>query len=214
MGPKQAVRATTQDRPLRQVQYRSFMTSIMIYHYPHTRVPVRAFEGRLLHKMDGFVSRLESSDTLVTKEGMSKHPIPEDDEIPEGSTEVAYLPNVFRDKGCALGFRFAGRYKIEWMCFKKPIDDLLATTTIDEDLLFDPVAELPRGPQGRDLKGTVKGHLEHRLWYDGLLKAEKPSMSLRITWKNRLQDLRNQRAEVDGREEASGKEMHGPTARN
>jgi hypothetical protein len=189
---------------LRQLQYRSYVYTISIYHFPHTNVPLRHFEARLTRQAHGFVARLFSDDPLTSL------PVDEDDKAPDGYYEVAYLPNAFQCKGCALGFRIPrpaidglegsqDRGKIEWFCFEKSFLDSIEAWTIevvaaDNDAdeaarvvpLFDQVATLEKAAKVK--KGTVKGYKEHREWFGALERAVYPVVNLKLTWKNEEMD--------------------------
>jgi hypothetical protein len=177
---------------LTQIEYRSFLKPIQLYHYPHHLMAVSQLEEKLSATVPGFIRRLESTDTLCNEDGTEKNEVPDGDEVPIGFTEVAYLYNVFRDKksttstGSALGFRLLDEDSIQWMCFDRPIGEFLSTAKTDEGVrLFDKVAELERGDNTRNWKGTVQGYPEHRHWYEGLSDASRPLLKLSIIEANR-----------------------------
>jgi hypothetical protein len=178
--------------PLKQIEYRSFIKTIQLYHYPHQLVSISQLELKLSATVPGFIRRLESHDTLCNEDSTEKNYVDEGDEVPVGITEVAYLFNIFRNPGSststgsALGFRLLDEDSIQWMCFDRPIGDFLSTATTDEGVrLFDKVAELDRGDNTRNWKGTVQGFPEHRHWYEGLADASRPILELSIIEANR-----------------------------
>ncbi|KAF2439413.1 hypothetical protein P171DRAFT_448245 [Karstenula rhodostoma CBS 690.94] len=178
--------------PLKQIEYRSYLRTIELYHYPHHVLPITQFEEMFAAKTPGFVRRLESKDTLCNNDGSEKNQVPDGDEVPIGFTEVAYLFNVFRyrgrpkSRGSALGFRLLDEDRIEWMCFDRPIHSLLAEATTDGGVrLFDKVADLERADDTKRAKGTVNGWLEHRDWCTGLEIAAKPVLELTIVEESR-----------------------------
>ncbi|KAL1610730.1 hypothetical protein SLS60_002400 [Paraconiothyrium brasiliense] len=165
--------------PLRQIEYRSFVKTIEVYHFPHHLFSISQFETFCTTTVPGFVRRLESTDTLCNPDGSEKNFVPDGDEVPIGVTEVAYLWNVFRNQGSALGFRLLDEDRIEWMLFDRPIDNVLSNATAANGVpLFDNVAVLERSDPSRSWKGTVNGNLEHRDWYKGLAAAERPIIPL------------------------------------
>jgi hypothetical protein len=177
---------------LRQLQYRSYVYEVVIYHYPYKLLPLRHFESRLTCADHGFIARLVSDDPIAY---IAR---PEGDEIPDGFYEVAYLKNVFQARGSALGFRVpvstgAGSGKIEWLCFERGVQQELDMWTIEtlskekmEISLFDKVGTLSKGPVIR--KGTVTGYREHREWYEALERAKHPRVKIAITYKNKRRD--------------------------
>lgn len=177
---------------LKQIEYRTYLRIIELFHYPHHLMPISQFQQLISAQKFGFVRRLESADTLCNDQGEEKNFIPDGDEVPTGFTEVAYLFNVFRRNrkthatGSALGFRLLDEDRIEWMCFDRPIHKLLAEVTTEGGVcLFDKVADLERGENVRKLKGSVKGHPEHRQWFDGLRLATKPFLKFSIVEERR-----------------------------
>ncbi|KAF2249928.1 hypothetical protein BU26DRAFT_563820 [Trematosphaeria pertusa] len=183
---------------LRQLQYRSYQYTIIIYHYNNYAQPLEDFKRSLSRDRNGYISNLFSKDTLTG------FPVAEGDEVPENSVEVAYLPNVFQHRGSALGFRSFSKDRIEWLCFKCPVEQLINNWTIvyPGGVLrkpFDKVATLERGETGR--KGTVKGHPEHRAWYEALAEAWEPVVPLRLTWNNKSRDIQE---EIKRREKEEG----------
>ncbi|KAJ4349342.1 uncharacterized protein N0V89_007956 [Didymosphaeria variabile] len=164
---------------LRQIEYRSFVKTIEIYHFPHHLFSVSQFEALCNTTVPGFVRRLESTDTLCNYNGSEKNLVPDGDDVPIGFTEETYLWNVFRDQGSALGFRLLDEDRIEWVLFDALIDDVLSNATVDNGVpMFDHVAVLECGDSSRSWKGTVMGNLEHRDWYRGLAAAERPILPL------------------------------------
>jgi len=187
---------------LRQLQYRSYIYELTIYHYPHHLIPLRLFEARLTRVQHGFIARLVSDDPIAH---ISR---PEGDEVPDGCYEVAYLKNVFQNRGSALGFRIAGAQeegeksigkeagdgKIEWLCFERGIQPELSSWSVlqtpgrkDSEIdLFDEVGILSKAEVLK--KGTVTGHVEHRAWYEALEQAWHPKVKLTLTYKNKRRD--------------------------
>ncbi|KAF1976831.1 hypothetical protein BU23DRAFT_596789 [Bimuria novae-zelandiae CBS 107.79] len=182
--------------PLKQIEYRSFLKPISLYHYPHTQQPIWHFEQALSADDAGYVGRLESPDPFIHADGAEKIHIPPGDEVPEGYTEVAHLPNVFRRgttgraMGCALGFRLLDEDRIEWLCFDRLIEKLLAYLTTAEGMpVFDLVGSIDRGAPGTDYKGKVGGYPEHGYWYEGLQQAVKPVLTLKTVEANRVRPV-------------------------
>jgi hypothetical protein len=181
--------------PCQQVQYRSYIQPIQIYHYPHTLLPFLRFEAGLTKADHGYVKRLISSDPIahITRA--------EGDETPNGFIEVAHLGPVFgAHKGAsALGFRIPSEpgtsrvAHIEWLCFERGVQNLLGLTIAkpgsDAQVpLFDEVAELEKMENVK--KGVVGNvHLEHKLWFESLKVADRPIVSLTITYKNKRRDM-------------------------
>ncbi|KAF9729478.1 hypothetical protein PMIN06_009388 [Paraphaeosphaeria minitans] len=193
--------------PLRQIEYRSYLKAIELYHYPHQVLSVSSFEEMVAARTPGFIRRLESQDTLCEESGEEKNYVPDGDDVPIGFTEVAYLFNVFRDRGSAhvggsaLGFRLLDEDRIEWMCFDRPVGNLLSGATTNEGVhLFEKVADLERGDDIRRLKGTVGGWPEHRQWCNGLENATKPLLKLTTVEKSRS-SLDERKARDAGRAE-------------
>ncbi|OAG00167.1 uncharacterized protein CC84DRAFT_362019 [Paraphaeosphaeria sporulosa] len=178
--------------PLRQIQYRSYLKTIELYHYSHQVLPISRFEEMFAAQTPGFVRRLESRDTLCDKNGQEKNHVPDGDEVPIGFTEVAYLFNIFRNRGSAqasgsaLGFRFLDEDRIEWMCFDRPVDNLLSGATANDGRhLFQKVADLERGDGSTRWKGTVGGWPEHRQWCNALDNATRPLLRLTMVERSR-----------------------------
>jgi hypothetical protein len=57
-------------------------------------------------------------------------------------------------------------------------------------LLFEKVATLDKGPQVK--KGTVKGNREHREWYQALERATYPRVTLKLAWRNKEKDRKEE----------------------
>jgi hypothetical protein len=161
----------------------------------------------MLNRLDyGYVETLIGADTLA-----NDHFVTPGDEIPRGCIEAAYLPGVFPDNrsgkhaspGSALGFRTGD--VIEWLCFDRPIDNILSTwiwkkTTklilvrkkIHPDhkrKLFNLVAYMPKGLEQRRVRGANKEHVQ---WFTSLLGAKHRPLRLRLTWKRFGTELKKQ----------------------
>lgn len=176
---------------LKQIQYRSFKHDITLHHFQAWYLPVRNFCLTLNRQEHGYVDTLLSYDPIIRLQ----QSVPDGDEIPKGCMEVAYLYNVFRNGGSALGFRI-GNNVVEWVCFDCPIDDLiLKKVKIDNphpdgpQLLFHHVANLPKGTMQRLVKGA---NLEHKGWYDSLWNAYHRPVKFELTWKNFGNDLKQE----------------------
>lgn len=185
--------------PVRQIQYRSYQQAIEIYHFRSKHVSVHDFRQLLIREAHGYICTLIGEDTLT---GL---PVPLGDFKHRTSIEVGYLPGVFpitrRISGSALGFRM-NNGTIEWLCFNLPIDDILATWVWKKKSqrviadtfvkceskckLFDKVARIEKGLKDRRVKGA---HPEHKYWHDSLLDAKHPRVSLKLTWKNKVNEL-------------------------
>ena len=187
------------DFPLKQIEYRSFLKAISLYHYAHYYFPIAEFEKCLVSENVGFVRRLESTDLFINEDGSEKILVPKDDEVPDGFTEVAYLKNVFRDHGAnkgrshgsALGFRMLDEDRIEWFCFSGTVDPLLETLHNGKEQQFNLVAHIDRGAPGVNYKGKMGGYLEHSLWYESLRGASKPLLALEVVETNRVRPIKN-----------------------
>jgi hypothetical protein len=161
----------------------------------------------MLNRSDyGYFETLIGADTLA-----NDHFVPPGDEIPRGCIEAAYLPGVFPDNrsgkhaspGSALGFR-TGDF-IEWLCFDRPIDDILSTwiwkkstklilvkKNIHPDhkrKLFNLVAYMPKGLEQRRVRGANKEHVQ---WYTSLLGAKHRPLRLKLIWKKFGTELKRQ----------------------
>jgi hypothetical protein len=180
---------------LKPTQYRSYQHTIEIYHF-RPYITLKNFR-RLLHPTThGYIESLTGPDTFA-----SDHTIPLGDDIPTDHVEAAYLPNIFHRKGhaqhgSALGFR-SGAEELEWICFDRPIANILTTWTYDattrnvhvlrnvhgndERLLFDHVASLEKGLVVRRVGGANK---EHRQWHTSLWRAEPRRVRLVLRWRN------------------------------
>ena len=177
---------------LKQIQYRSYMAVIEIYHFQAYHISVHDFRSFLNREDHGYV------DTLLSDDPMSSIPAPGDDEMSAGCIEVGYLPSVFQHGGSALGFR-VGDNLVEWMCFDQPINGLVLNRVDIRDLggsngklmLFDLVATLPKGITERRVKGS---NAEHKAWHDSLLRAGHRRVKLGLTWKNYGTELQRQHA--------------------
>ncbi|KAH7383881.1 hypothetical protein BKA66DRAFT_387586, partial [Pyrenochaeta sp. MPI-SDFR-AT-0127] len=174
---------------LKQIQFRSYIHDVAIYHFQAWFISVRDFCLMLNRHEHGYVDTLLSYDPMLRL----AVPIPEGDEVPEGCIEAAYLPNVFQHGGAALGFR-VGNNVVEWVCFDRPIDDLifkrLDINNRDPNgpqVLFHHVANLPKGNSGRMVKGA---NLEHKGWHDSLWKADHRRVRVDLTWRTFGTELR------------------------
>jgi hypothetical protein len=162
---------------LKQLQYRSYRHDIAIYHFQAYYTSIHNFRSILRRKEHGYVGVLLGVD----------HPghykaIIDGDEIAEGCIEAGYLYNVFQNGGSALGFCM-GNNVIEWLCFDRDIKasllDKIAIETPMSQMLFDYVGSVEKGI----VKPRVKGaDLEHKGWYESLLKAERPPAMLKLSW--------------------------------
>ncbi|KAF2683001.1 hypothetical protein K458DRAFT_248553, partial [Lentithecium fluviatile CBS 122367] len=199
---------------LRQLQYRSYVYELTLYHYNYELLPLRRFETQLSRKTHGYITRLVSDDPFKS------FTVPEGDEIPPYCYEVAFFPNAFQNRGCALGFRVPGsmlgsrgdqsKGKIDWLCFDRTVQEHIekwvAEVPVDKEglgvlgskiRLFEAVATLDKAPLVK--KGTVQGHKEHREWYMALERAKYPIVKLKLTWKNKGRDWLN---DIDAQKQA------------
>lgn len=175
---------------LKQIQYRSYMHEITIYHFQEYHISLHNFRS-LLNRQHGYVDTLVSFDPLISMPG------PEGDEVPEGCIEVGYLPSVFQHGGSALGFRVENNM-VEWMCFDRPINEMILNTLDVRDLcpgvklmLFDRVASLDKGISERRVRGATP---EHKAWHKSLWKAEHRRVRVGLTWKHFGTELQKQHA--------------------
>ncbi|KAF1848985.1 uncharacterized protein K460DRAFT_277613 [Cucurbitaria berberidis CBS 394.84] len=176
---------------LKQIQFRSYMHDIAVYHFQAYFISIENFRSLLNRPDHGYV------DTLLGLDPLHDKPLPEGDEPPEGCVEVGYMPNAFQHGGSALGFR-VGENIVEWMCFDRAIDDIILQK-IDvgnqgpkgKVMLFDHVADVLRGVPERRVRGA---NLEHKGWHDSLWKAEHRPNRLSLTWKNFGTELRTEHA--------------------
>ncbi|CAO2650183.1 Nn.00g014750.m01.CDS01 [Neocucurbitaria sp. VM-36] len=177
---------------LKQIQFRSYIHDIGIYHFQAYFVSLYNFRFVLNRKDHGYV------DTLLSYDPLHDQPVPAGDEIPVGCIEVVYMPNVFQHGGSALGFR-VGANVVEWMCFDRDVDEpILKTLETDRQdpkggklMLFDHVADLLRGVQERRIRGT---NLEHRTWHESLRVAGHRRVMVNLTWKTFGTGLQRQHA--------------------
>jgi len=167
--------------PLKLLNYRNFIKTIGIYHYPHTLQSLSDFENFLRKEIPHYAGR-----RMLSKDNLRYNFVPEGDEVPDGKLEVGYLPAVFSHGGDALGFRFQAEDRIVWFCFRRSIDTFLEEAHLDGEPVFDLVATLERGGTGK--KGNMKGNKEHRDWHAALEESWDPPVSLRLTWQNRDRD--------------------------
>lgn len=179
--------APRETKKMQQLQYRSFHHDILIYHYTHYLLDLKAFERYC------FASRNETGYTarLVSNDLVKDHPVSEGDEVPEGRYEAGYLPRAFHGKGSAIGIRVPShrrsRCMIQWFCFKQSAEEFLERFQVVMGVyLFDKVAIVEKGGSGK--KGTVSGVKEHRDWFEALEQAWYPPVKLTLTWKNRAKD--------------------------
>ena len=185
--------------PLKQLEYRSYVRTISIFHYAHHFYPISELEKALVDEKLNFVCRLESQDLFINEDGSEKLPVPEGDEVPSGFTEVVHIPNVFRNPnrlksrpyGSALGFRLLDDDRIEWFCFDGPADHILQELRTNEGPLFELVAYLDRGEQGVNYRGRVGGYPEHGIWYESLRAASKPLLALEVVETNRIRPVKH-----------------------
>ncbi|KAJ4372941.1 hypothetical protein N0V83_003232 [Neocucurbitaria cava] len=166
---------------LKQVQYWSYMHDIDLFHFQAYFATIHMFRTALSRQDHGYV------DTLFSNDPVHDLPVPEGDEVPADCVEVAYMRGVFQRGGSALGFR-VGKNVVEWMCFDRALDDIILTKLETNRLnvqgsavmLFDHVANVPRGVQERRVRGTTT---EHRSWHVSLCLAGNRPVKVYLTWK-------------------------------
>ncbi|KAF2260936.1 hypothetical protein CC78DRAFT_384061 [Lojkania enalia] len=157
---------------LQQLQYRSYRYPITIYHFSDYLMPFRDFKNGHQKSELGYVH------SLIGPDPQYHMPVEEGDKLPPGRFEVAYLPNVFQHKGCAVGFRDGTFNKIEWLCFRSPIQTLLEEASAEwNEPVFDKVAILEKGGTG------VKGHPEHRRWFESVQNCRIKNVRLKLKLK-------------------------------
>lgn len=165
---------------LKQLQFRSYLQDIIIFHFQAYYISLLAFRSMLNRRDHGYVA------TLVSFDPMEGKFVPEGDEVPNGCIEVAYMPNVFHQGGSALGFRL-GDNTVEWLCFDRNIDGLILKKLDVDDgsenklMLFEHVANLPKGISQRRVTGS---HPEFKDWYQSLAEARHRPVKPYLTWRN------------------------------
>jgi hypothetical protein len=169
---------------LKQLQYRSYRHDIAIYHFQAYYISVHNFRSILRRKEHGYVGVLLG----VDHPGYYKA-IVDGDEMAEGCLEVGYLVNVFQNGGSALGFCM-GNNVVEWLCFDRDIKasilDRTDVGTSTLQMLFDYTGSVAKGLTKHRVKGA---DLEHKGWYESLLKAERSPAMLKLSWKTFATEL-------------------------
>lgn len=202
---------TPRGMKLKQIQFRSYLPDIAIYHFQAYYLTLPKFRSLLTRKQHGYVA------TLLGVDPMLNLSIPDGDETPHGCIEVGYLPGVFQHGGSALGFRVGGGVA-EWLCFDRPMSvEVLQGLDIDVQsptgamVLFDLVGTLAKGISTRRVRGA---HQEYKLWFDSLARAGHRRVKLQLRWrafgKEATRDCRERRGEMGEDEEMYlAREMEG-----
>ncbi|PSN72119.1 hypothetical protein BS50DRAFT_657936 [Corynespora cassiicola Philippines] len=164
-----------------QLQYRSYLHPMSIYHVSIAIMPLKELFYHLKNSEIGFLR------TMIGEDPPSSPA--EGDETPFGSIEVIYMPLVLAKGGSSLGFRITdGKKKtIEWLCFGGPVQDRIEGMEKDGHRVFDFVAKLEKSDSPK--RGVVSGHKEHRDLFESLEYGELRLFNLKLTWRNKVQEL-------------------------
>lgn len=189
-----------------------------IYHFRTDFMSISNFRSLLRRDQHGYIDTLIGRDTILPMQF-----IDEEDVIPPGRIEVAYLPFVFRSTHkadwSALGFRFDNG-TIVWLCFDRCIKGSIldAWTCVEETRvirilkdvdrndparLFDPVGELEKGITKRAVRGA---HEEHKQFHASLLAGELRNVRIRLGWRGFGKELRRSYEERWEREDREARE--------
>ncbi|KAF2010752.1 hypothetical protein BU24DRAFT_471782 [Aaosphaeria arxii CBS 175.79] len=172
--------ARKQHEELVQIQYRSWCADVSIFHYADAIVPVKTFMTSLTHFGLGYEHTLRAVDFLSDQ---SCFPVAPGNEPVPGTIEAVYLPNIFRNKGSAVGFRNEAEDEILLYCFNVPVESyLIDARSANGDKLFDKVAILEKGGTAKDGKGW-KGNIEHMVWHIGVNTATRKPIRLKLSQK-------------------------------
>jgi hypothetical protein len=151
--------------PLKQLLYRNYKHTMIIYHYSTDLLPVSQFRKRLEATENSY------SHNLIGPDPLHDFTVPEGDEVPPNCVEVGYLPGAFQNKGSALGFRDYVNNSVEWLCFRSPAEALIENAKGDSgQLLFDKVAYLEKDEKDE------RGHAEHEAWFESVRSSKQPRM--------------------------------------
>lgn len=182
---------------LKQKHYFTFNPTLLVFHFAASFLSVHAFRNLLTRRDQGYVETLLGSDPQLHRH------ITQGDEVPEGSIEAIYLPNVFNRGGSALAFRtgvLQGVDQVEWFCFDQPIarqilfDISIPPSGGNAGLLFHHVATLDKAPkekQKRQKPHEVAHRDEYTAWYESLRMAAHRPRAILFAWPSFGAELRS-----------------------
>ncbi|KAF2848339.1 hypothetical protein T440DRAFT_401560, partial [Plenodomus tracheiphilus IPT5] len=195
---------------LLQRKYNNYTSTLQIFHYASSHLPLESFTRLLTRKAHGYIATLYSSDPLRNK------PAPEGDETPIGCTEVIYLPSVFHvhgpTDGSALGFRTGAAEEgalantVQWLCFSRPVDTRILfkikiprrtvngrkKRRVNGGKLFHHVGDLEKEvvKMKRVRNGESGDRGEYWGWWAALKQAGHPRRRVGISWRGFGRDLK------------------------
>lgn len=190
--------------PLRQIEYRTKLAPIKLYHFRKKFLSVYTFRRLIARHYPSYTDTLIGPDTQVDLFRI------DGDELPHNVVEVAYLSEVWarlkgartETFGCALGFRTINKDKeniIEWCCFDRKIEDTILKKWVFEQntkavhvrnnvnknnpkLLFNHVASLDKNPGLKAKQGKKDAWQEHIDWHKSLSMANLRPRKVKFTW--------------------------------
>jgi hypothetical protein len=108
--------------PQKLVQYRSWTHDITFYQFSHDFMSLPSFVAKLTLEKHGFMGRRDSREPTHRE-------IPSVEDLPDGQTEVIYLPAVYKingaknAKGSALGFCM--EVVVVWLTFDRNVEPFI-----------------------------------------------------------------------------------------